>query len=394
MTLALRPTTAQIGRKLQPANRPEPPPVTRPRALTVRLFPLLAFALLFGGPIACVPPPTAQQRPAPAAGFADLVERVMPSVVNIATQQLLDADQALADLPPQLRGTPFERQLRERYRGRREQVVGQGSGFVIGTEGFIVTNTHVIGNASAVRVTFADGNALPARVVGQDDATDIALLKVEPARPLPALDFGRANASRVGDWIIAVGNPYGLGGTVTAGILSARGRDIGAGPFDDFLQTDAPINPGNSGGPMFNMAGEVIGMNTAIYSPVGASVGIGFATPAEIIAPVIGELRANGRIARGWLGVAAEAIPPTPGEPVRGVRIAEVNPRGPAARAGLRQGDIVTAVNDAAIDSPRALARTVAQLPPGTAARLSVLRQGRPQQITVPLGTRPANLQG
>ena len=361
-----------------------------------RLLPLLPLALLLAGPMGCAPVASGQRSLVPAAGFADLVERVTPSVVNIATQQMVDANQALAELPPELRGTPFERQLRERYRGgRREQVVGQGSGFVVDAAGYIVTNTHVVGNASAVRVTFADGTVLPARLVGQDEATDIALLKVEPTRPLPALTLGRANASRVGDWVIAVGNPYGLGGTVTSGILSARGRDIGAGPFDDFLQTDAPINPGNSGGPLFNMAGEVIGMNTAIYSPVGASVGIGFATPAELIAPVIAELRANGRIARGWLGVAAEPIPQAQREQQQnGVRIAQVNPNGPAARAGLRQGDIVTAVNDVAIDSPRALARSVAQLAPGTAAKLSVVRQGRPQEITVPLGTRPNNPQG
>jgi serine protease Do len=361
----------------------------------LRLLPLLPVALLFAGPIACAPPAAAQRSIAPATGFADLVEQVVPSVVNIATRQTVDANQAIAELPPELRGTPFERQLRERFRGRREQVTGQGSGFVVDADGYIVTNSHVVGNATAVRVTFSDGTSLPARIVGFDDATDIALLKVDPTRPLRALRFGRANATRVGDWIVAVGNPYGLGGTVTAGILSARGRDIGAGPFDDFLQTDAPINPGNSGGPLFNLAGEVIGVNTAIYSPVGASVGIGFATPAEIVAPVVQELRSNGRIARGWLGVTAEAVAAAQGrEPTTGVRIAQITPGGPAARAGLRQNDIVTGVNEVQIDSPRALARTVAQLSPGTTAKLSVLRQGRRQEISVPLGTRPAMPQG
>lgn len=361
----------------------------------IRLLPLLPLVLLLGGPIACAPPAAAQRGIVPAAGFADLVDQVVPAVVNIATRQTVDANQAIAELPPELRGTPFERQLRERFRGRREQITGQGSGFVIDPQGFIVTNSHVVGNATAVRVTFSDGASLPARLVGLDEATDIALLKVDAPRPLPALRFGRANATRVGDWIVSVGNPYGLGGSVTAGILSARGRDIGAGPFDDFLQTDAPINPGNSGGPIFNLAGEVIGVSTAIFSPVGASVGIGFATPAEIVAPVVAELRANGRIARGWLGVSAEPVPPGPGrDSPSGVRIAQVNAGGPAARAGVRQGDIVTAVNDTPIDSPRSLARTVAQLPPGTNARLSLLRQGRPQQITVPLGTRPPLPQG
>jgi serine protease Do len=354
---------------------------------------ILLAALL--GLAGCSAPVAAQRGTSPAAGFADLVEQVLPSVVNIATQQTVDANQAIAELPPELRGTPFERQLRERFRGRREQITGQGSGFVIDPAGFIVTNAHVVGNASAVRVTFADGTSYPARLVGADDATDIALLKIEAPRPLPALRFGRANNTRVGDWIVAVGNPYGLGGTVTAGILSARGRDIGAGPFDDFLQTDAPINPGNSGGPLFNLAGEVIGVNTAIYSPVGASVGIGFASPAELVAPVVGELRANGRIARGWLGVSAEPLTPQQArEASSGVRIAGLTANGPAARAGLRVGDVITAVNGTAVDSPRALARTVAQSPPGSTARLSVLRQGRRQEIGVPLGTRPANPQG
>lgn len=359
-------------------------------------------ALALGGLPGCAVPAAAQRGANIGSGFADLVEQVMPAVVNIATQQRLDPNQAIAELPPELRGTPFERQLRERLqRNRGEQVSGAGSGFVIDATGFIVTNNHVVGGATAVRVTFADGTTLPARIVGMDDATDIALLKVDPPRPLRAVGFGRSAATRVGDWVIAVGNPYGLGGTVTAGILSARGRDIGAGPFDDFIQIDAPINPGNSGGPTFNLAGEVIGVNTAILSPGGGSVGIGFAVPAEIVAPVVQELRANGRIARGWLGVSAEPLPAAQGaagaqprEGPRGVRIAGVTANGPAARAGIRQGDVITAVNGTPIDSPRTLARTVAQLAPGSSARVSLLRQGRAQDVAVPLGTRPANPQG
>ena len=271
---------------------------------------------------------------------------------------------------------------------------------MVDAAGFIVTNAHVVGGASAVRVTFANGESLPARIVGTDDATDIALLKVEATRRLPAVAFGSGNRARVGDWILAVGNPYGLGGTVTAGILSARGRDIGAGPFDDFLQIDAPINPGNSGGPTFNMAGEVIGVNTAIVSPGGGgSVGIGFAVPAELVAPVVSELRANGRIARGWLGVTAEPLSAAVARQAgvnegEGVRIAELDRNGPAFRGGVRVGDVIVAVNGEPVPSPRALARNVATQAPGSQAQVTVLRQGSRQDIGVTLGNRPAQPQG
>lgn len=358
---------------------------------------LLCLALLAPALSGCVSPASAQRALAPAAGFADLVDQVMPSVVNIASLRQLTSAELAESVPPQLRGTPMERQWRERNRGQGQ--VGAGSGFVIDPQGFIVTNSHVVAGATAIRVTFSGGETMAARLVGQDDATDIAVLKVDPPRPLRAVTFGRSNAVRVGDWILAVGNPYSLGGTVTAGILSARGRDIGAGPFDDFLQIDAPINPGNSGGPTFNMAGEVIGVNTAIYSATGGSVGIGFAVPSDLVAPVAAELRANGRIPRGWLGVSAEPLSPALARQAgvtdgRGVRIADLDRNGPAFRGGVRVGDVVVAVNGETIDTPRALAKTVATQPPGSAARVTVLRQGRRQDIPVTLGNRPPQPQG
>jgi serine protease Do len=372
-----------------------PPRLVRSGLLRLRLIRSLVLCL---GLVACAPASNAQRGAVPAAGFADLVEQVMPAVVNIAAVRRLSPAELAEAVPPQLRNTPMERQWRERNRGQGQ--VGAGSGFVVDAAGFIVTNAHVVGGASAVRVTFANGESLPARIVGTDDATDIALLKVEATRRLPAVALGSGSRARVGDWILAVGNPYGLGGTVTAGILSARGRDIGAGPFDDFLQIDAPINPGNSGGPTFNMAGEVIGVNTAIVSPGGGgSVGIGFAVPAELVAPVVSELRANGRIARGWLGVTAEPLSAAVARQVgvnegEGVRIAELDRNGPAFRGGVRVGDVIVAVNGEPVPSPRALARNVATQAPGSEARVTVLRQGRRQDIGVTLGTRPAQPQG
>jgi serine protease Do len=317
--------------------------------------------------------------------FADLAERVLPAVVNIAVTS------EARELPPELRGTPFERYFRDR-RGRRTQ--GAGSGFVIDPAGLVVTANHVVGDASRVVVSFQNGQDYTARVVGGDDLTDLALLRVEARAPLPSVPWGSSGAMRIGQWVLAAGNPFSLGGTVTSGILSARGRDIGAGPFDDFLQTDAPINPGNSGGPLFNTAGEVIGINTAIFSPSGASAGIGFAVPSDLARPIIEQLRANGRVERGWLGVAVQDVEAAesgrrsaPGQ--RGVLIAGVERGSPAARAGLRQGDEVVAVNDEPVRTSRALVRGIAAVPPGQTVRLSLLRNGRPAEVPVQVGRRP-----
>ena len=322
----------------------------------------------------------------PLPDFADVSERVLPAVVNIAVQG--EAGQ----VPPELRGTPFERQFRDR-RGR-QQMSGAGSGFIIEASGYVVTNNHVVGSSTRVVVSLQDGTELPARVVGTDDLTDLALLKVESRTSLPVVPWGVSAAARVGSWVLAAGNPFGLGGTVTSGIVSARGRDIGTGPFDDFIQTDAAINPGNSGGPLFNAAGEVIGINTAIYSPSGASAGIGFATPSDLARGVIEQLRRDGRVERGWLGVAVQDQAPdsgaaTPSRVRRGVLVQGVERGSPAARAGLRQGDLVTGLNGESLETSRALIRGIAGTPPGQSVRVTLLRDGRQQELAVQVGRRP-----
>ena len=340
--------------------------------------------------------PAAAQRTMLVPDFADLAERVLPAVVNIA----VTGEAQRAELPPELRGTPFERYFRERNRGRPRQSIGAGSGFIIDPAGFVVTNNHVVGNAIRVVVSLRDGTEYTARVVGTDDLTDLALLKIEPRAPLAAVPWGPSAAARVGSWVLAAGNPFGLGGTVTSGIVSARGREIGAGPFDDFLQTDAAINPGNSGGPVFNMAGEVIGISTAIYSPSGANAGIGFATPSDLARPVIEQLLRDGRVERGWLGVSVQDQTPEEDgrepprgdgqRPRRGVLVAGLERNSPAARAGLRAGDLVLAIDGSRIETSRALVRTVAAAPPGQMLRLTVLREGREREVPVQVGRRPA----
>jgi len=364
----------------RPTASPETPRLGRRAFATLALVPVMGCGAA---------PPARAQRGALASlpDFADLAERVLPAVVNISVTS------GGTEVPPELRGTPLERYLRER-RGR-QVVQGAGSGFVIDPSGLIVTANHVVGNASRVVVSSQSGQDYQARVVGTDELTDLALLRVEARTSLPAVPWGSSGAMRVGQWVLAAGNPFGLGGTVTTGIVSARGRDIGSGPFDDFLQTDAPINPGNSGGPLFNLAGEVIGINTAIYSPSGASAGIGFAVPSDLARPVIEGLRSSGRVDRGWLGVQVQDVPSD--EPGRravavrqGVLIAGVERGSPAARAGIRQGDQVVAINGERVETSRSLVRNIAAVPPGQTVRLSILREGRPSEIPVQVGRRPA----
>ena len=329
--------------------------------------------------------------------LAPLVKRVVPSVVNIAVTESVGGDTD-AQLPPALRGTPLEKQFRDRLRSRREQVQGAGSGFVIDPSGIIVTNNHVVGHADRIIVSLSNGTELPAKVLGTDELTDIAVIKVDGAPSLPAVTWGDSRTVEVGDWILAAGNPFGLGSSVSAGIVSARGRDIGAGPFDDFLQIDAPINPGNSGGPTFNLEGQVIAVNTAIVSPTGGSVGIGFAIPSEIAQKIVAELLSKGHIDRGWLGVAVQDVPkPTPGDSrsrTTGVIIASVDKAGPAAHSGLQAGDVVTAVNDAAVDSAHDLIKAVSATPPGSALRLTVRRHGQAMNVPVTVGRRPSESNG
>jgi serine protease Do len=288
-------------------------------------------------------------------------------------------------MPPELKGTPFEKTFRDKLKARHEQMIGAGSGFVLDPKGIIVTNNHVVGNADKILVSFTDGTELPAHIIGTDELTDIAVIKVDADHLLPAVPWGDSRVMQVGDWIMAAGNPFGLGGSVTAGIVSARGRDIGAGPFDDFFQLDAPINPGNSGGPSFNMSGQVVALNTAIVSPTGGSVGIGFAIPSEIASKIVDELLAKGHVDRGWLGVVVD----TTGHHKEGAAIAEVNRGGPAARAGLRAGDLVTAINGERVENTRELVRAVSAVNPGKVAHLKVRRGNQTVDLAVVVGRRP-----
>jgi serine protease Do len=331
---------------------------------------------------------------APAAapqGFADLVERVRPAVVTIA---VTGPAQPQTGRSPAPQGMEPDRGPRRPFgtpdgaRQRPTQAVG--SGFVIDAAGHIVTNNHVVEGASSIRVNLDDGRELTARVVGRDPRTDLALLKVEAGAALPFLNLGDSDRARPGDWVVAVGNPFGLGGTVTAGIVSARGRDIGAGPYDDFLQVDAPINSGNSGGPLFASNGDVVGVNTAIFSPSGGSVGIGFAIPSNMVKQVVAQLQAHGRVERGFLGAATQPLTPALAQALRlatptGALIATVEPDSPAAKAGLREGDVVTGVGGKAVTSPRDLARAIGDQRPGSTVDLAVRRDGAAQEVRVTL---------
>ena len=330
----------------------------------------------------------ASSAPALARGapdsFADLSARLLPSVVNIATSQTLKAPppQDMPSLPP---GSPLE-DLFKNFLGPKantpQRVTSLGSGFVIDPSGYIVTNNHVIENSEQITVTLNDGSSLPAKVVGRDIKTDLALLKVNPKKPLLATHFGDSDKARIGDWVIAIGDPFGIGSTVTAGIVSARNRDINAGPYDDFIQTDAPINRGNSGGPLFDMDGDVIGINSAIFSPSGGSVGIGFAIPSNLARDVVQQLRSFGVARRGWIGVSIQGVSEDVAEAMhlpgtQGALVADVTPGGPAAKAGLAKGDLVTDFDSKPILDSRTLPRIVAATPIGKTVNIDVLRGGR-----------------
>ncbi len=329
--------------------------------------------------------------------FADLVDELLPSVVNISSTQKYEAPEDYPELPQFPPGSPFE-DFFEEFMGRRGQGMpaippaSLGSGFIVDAEkGFIVTNSHVVKDAEEVRVTFHDDVTLKAEVIGRDEKTDLALLKVETDKKLKAVKFGDSNNLRVGDWVVAIGNPFGLGGTVTAGIISARQRDINAGPYDDFLQTDASINRGNSGGPMFNLEGKVIGINTAIFSPSGGSVGIGFAIPSDLARPVIDQLMEFGRTRRGWLGVriqsVTEEIADSLGlEKTRGALVASVTPGGPAAAAGIQPGDIILEFAGQEINEMRGLPRIVAGTSINETAKILLWRDGKKMTVDVKVG--------
>lgn len=319
----------------------------------------------------------------PSQGFADLNDRLSPAVVNIATAQRVGAADGLPVFPP---GSPLERfndMLGEGPRMARSL----GSGFIIDGEGLVITNNHVIEEADAVEVVLQDGRVLPAEVIGRDPATDLAVLRVDAGEVLPHVVFGDSDTARVGDWVVAIGNPFGLGGSLTVGVISARGRDIG-GQYDDYLQSDVSINRGNSGGPLFNLDGEVIGVNTAIFSPTGASVGISFSVPSAVAQPVIAQLIEYGETRRGWLGVNVQPVTPDMARAMglssaRGAVVTRIDPEGPAASSGLQPGDVILAIAGRAVADDRLLTRIVAETEPGARVRLEVFRRGESLTLDV-----------
>jgi len=374
-------------------------------------------------------PAAAQAKPAPD-GFADLADQLLPAVVNISTtttggqpgpngqrrppgapgpqgqpQQAPGPNgQAPNGQPPGSRpempqfppGSPFEEFFRDFFDRQQQEnqprrSTALGSGFIIDPAGLVVTNNHVIEGADEITVILHDDTSLKAELVGRDPKTDLALLRVKSSKPLPYVKWGSSDELRVGDWVVAIGNPFGLGGTVTAGIISARARNINAGPYDDFLQTDAAINKGNSGGPMFNLRGEVVGINTAIFSPTGASVGIGFAIPSKIAQQVVGQLKDFGRTRRGWLGVRIQEVTPEIAESLgldkaRGALIASVSDPGPAKEAGIQAGDVVLTFNNQPVGEMRTLPRIVADTAIGGKVPVSVWRQGKELKFSVKVG--------
>ena len=362
---------------------------------------LLATTVLGGGGIllssaladsTTAPAPLSAPVTGSQAGFADLVTKVKPAVVNIASdgKKLGGGEQDQQQQMPQIPGMPGQNDQQD----SQPKQHALGSGFIIDPAGYVVTNNHVIDGADKITVNLDDGSSYTAKLVGRDAKTDLALLKIEAGKALPYVTFGDSGKARVGDWVIAVGNPFGLGGTVTAGIVSGHDRNIDAGPYDDFLQIDAPINPGNSGGPLFNQSGQVIGIDSAIYSPNGGSVGIGFAIPSNLASDVVAQLRDKGAVARGWLGIQMQPMTEQlakamgHGSKDDGVLVNEVQADSPALAAKVMQGDIITAYNGTAIKTPRDLAMAVAKTPAGSKAKLTVWRNGQEQTLDVAIGTQ------
>jgi serine protease Do len=346
-------------------------------------------------------------------GFADIVEHVKPSVISVKvniTEKVSSKDDNNNDDSPFQPGSPMERffrrfggpdgvppGMRGNPRGGHGAVTGQGSGFFISADGFAVTNNHVVDGADKVEVTTDDGKVFKAKVIGTDARTDLALIKVEGGSDFPFAKLSDGKP-RIGDWVLAVGNPFGLGGTVTAGIVSASGRDIGNGPYDDFIQIDAPVNKGNSGGPAFNTEGEVMGVNTAIYSPSGGSVGIAFSIPASTVKSVIAQLKDKGSVSRGWIGVQIQPVTADIADSLglkkaEGALVAEPQANGPAAKAGIESGDVITAVNGETVKDARELARTIGGLAPGVSVKLNVLHKGTDKVVNMTLGQLPNTLE-
>jgi serine protease Do len=376
---------------------------------------LLGLSTALVTPAATLLPLMAGTTPAAARSapdsFADLAAKLLPAVVNISSSQTVQAKAGAPGAGPEMPmfppGSPFEQFFKDflnRNRppgGRGDQAPAPerrmqslGSGFIIDPAGLVVTNNHVIDGADEITVTLQDNTTLKAKLVGRDESGDIALLKVTPDKPLPSVPFGDSDQSRVGDWVLAIGNPFGLGGTVTAGIVSARGRNIHQGPYDDFIQTDAAINRGNSGGPLFNMDGQVIGINTAIYSPSGGSIGIGFSIPANMAKNIVAQIHDYGHPRRGWLGVKIQQVTPDIAESLglkdaSGALVAGVNDGGPADKAKLRNGDIILKFNGQDVKDMHALPRIVADSEVGKQVPLVLWRDGKEMTLDATLAEKP-----
>lgn len=383
----------------------------RNKALALTTAGVLALGALTTGAWAETAPLDTQSA-APAAtalerlpSFADLVEKVNPAVVSIRVDEEVKA-QGPAGIPdlPFPPGSPFEKFFRDMQpqgpdgAQPRRHATALGSGFIISADGYIVTNNHVVGDGKDITVVRDDGSEMKAKLIGRDSKTDLALVKVESKSPLPYVVFGNSDHVRVGDWVLAVGNPFGLGGTVTTGIVSARGREIGAGPYDDFIQIDASINKGNSGGPTFDVQGNVVGVNTAIFSPTGGSVGIGFAIPSSIAQKVVAQLKQDGKVTRGWLGVTIQQVDEDVASSLsldkpRGALVAQVAEDSPAKKAGIQTGDVIINVDGKEMEDVRAVSRTVADLQPDTKSKIVLWRDGKSKTITANIGTFPENLE-
>ncbi|MBV8926948.1 MAG: Do family serine endopeptidase [Bradyrhizobium sp.] len=368
-------------------------------ALSRRLRPMLA-AIWLGAAGALISAPAFARGP---EGIADVAEKVIDAVVNISTSQTVEAKAGdgrgtMPQLPP---GSPFEEFFDDFFKNRRggkgggdlmpHKTNSLGSGFIIDPSGIVVTNNHVIADADEINVIMNDGTKIKADIVGIDKKTDLAVLKFKPPRPLTAVKFGDSDRLRLGDWVIAIGNPFSLGGTVTAGIVSAKNRDISSGPYDSYIQTDAAINRGNSGGPLFNLDGEVIGVNTLIISPSGGSIGIGFAVPSKTVASVVSQLQQFGELRRGWLGVRIQSVTDEIAEslnikPARGALVAGVDDKGPAKPAGIEPGDVITTFDGKEIKEPKDLSRVVADTAVGKEVDVVLIRKGQEETHKVTLG--------
>jgi serine protease Do len=369
-----------------------------------RFLAVLALTTALTAPVLIAPvfnAPTAHAADTIVRDFTDLAAKVTPAVVNVSVTMKTGAGEGermqMSDDSQSQMFEEFMRRFAERFgQGPRQtrpmpKAQAVGTGFIIDPSGLIVTNNHVAGKADKIVVTLSDGRKLPAKLLGADEKTDLAVLKVESDKPLPYVTFGDATKVRVGQPVMAVGNPFGLGGTVTTGIVSARGRDIQSGPFDDYIQTDAAINRGNSGGPLFDMDGKVIGINTAIFSPTGGNIGLGFAIPSSLAEPVVAQLKEHGRVERGMLGVQIQPVTDEIAESLslgsaKGALVASVEPNGAALKAGVKSGDVIRSVDGKEIDTVRDLTRTIAAAQPGSTVKVGLVRDGKEMTVQAKLG--------